>query len=61
MSIGSLPQFLLTNENLEALIKLLIEKEALRRSLKVRNFGVRITDPKDAERRGLEAALQEKM
>ena len=50
MSIGSLPQFLLTNDNLEALIKLLIEKEALRRSLKVRNFGARITDPQDAQR-----------
>jgi len=46
----SLPEFLLTDENLDILIGLLIEKDVLRRSIKSRNFGARITDREEAER-----------
>jgi hypothetical protein len=46
----SIPQFLLTDGNFEALIKLLREKEILRHSIEVRDFGPRITDPKVAQR-----------
>ncbi|MBE9546101.1 MAG: hypothetical protein IMF10_01230, partial [Proteobacteria bacterium] len=45
-----LPQSLVSSEVLDSLIALLLEKEALRRSLKVRNFGRRVTDEGEAGR-----------
>lgn len=50
MVIRSVPPFLLTQENLEVLIRLLIEKEKLRRSIKVRDFGPRVMDSEEAAR-----------
>lgn len=41
---------MLTDETFEALIKLLMEKEILRRSIEVPDFGPRVTDPKVAQR-----------
>ena len=46
--IRFLPEFLSTAEALQGLIQLLLEKEKLRRSLKARDFGPRITDPEQA-------------
>ena len=50
MPIQSLPEVLLSDENLETLAELLIEKEALRRSIKSRKFGAHVTDREEAER-----------
>lgn len=50
MSLQVLPQSLISSEALKDLIALLLEKEKLRRTLKVRNFGLRVTDANEAER-----------
>ncbi len=50
MSVRSLSPFLFTEEYLEVLIKLLLEKETLRRSIRVRGFGPRVKDLEQAQR-----------
>jgi len=55
----SVPQFLLNVETLELLINLLLEKEALRRTINVRDFGPRVTCLDDALRRDLAELLSE--
>ena len=48
MSIQVLPESLTTTEALQRLIRLLLEKEQLRRSLQLRDFGSRVTEEEEA-------------
>lgn len=49
MSIQILPEFLTTTEALEKLLQLLLEKETLRRSLHLGEFGPRVTEEEAAQ------------
>jgi len=49
MPLQILPKFLTTAENLQRLIQLLLDKEKLRRSLELGDFGPRITEEEEAQ------------
>lgn len=49
MTVPSVPEFLLSLETLDCLVQILLEKDSLRRSLKVRQAGPRVTGEKEAE------------
>ena len=50
MPLKVLPEYLTTATALDGIIQLLLEKEALRRSLKVRDFGARVTETQQTQR-----------
>jgi len=49
MPLQILPKYLTTTENLQRLIQLLLDKEKLRRSLELGDFGPRITEEEEAQ------------
>ncbi len=50
MPVQVLPEYLTTTTALDGIIQLLLEKETLRRSLKVRDFGPRVTETHQTQR-----------
>lgn len=50
MPVKALPEYLTTAAALDGIIQLLLKKEALRRNLKVRDFGFRVTETQQTQR-----------